>query len=205
MTSAGPDMPAGEPITTVVPEPRRRVFRRLTFGGRLAAFAWRWVQRSFFYLSPEPANAWRRFLLRCFGARVDASAKIFPSVRIIHPWNLTIGPGSVVCHNVVLDCQAPIAIGAHSRVSQFSHLCTATHSYERREMPIIGRPIKIGDHCWLAADVYVGCGVQIGDGVVVGARSGVFRDIEADSVVAGSPAEVKHTRGVPRDEVKPSS
>ncbi len=204
MTPVGPNQPAGEPITTVVPEPRRRVFRRLTFGGRLAAFAWRWVQRFLFFLSPEPANAWRRLLLRCFGARVDGSAKINPSVRIIHPWNLTLGPGSVVCHNVVLDCQAPITIGAGSRISQFSHLCTATHTYERSDMPIIGLPIKIGDRCWLAADVYVGCGVQIGDGVVVGARASVFRDVKQDTVVVGSPAEVKHIRGPSRDDGIPT-
>ena len=194
MTLAGPDKPAGEPTTTAVPEPRRRVFRRLTFGGRLAAFAWRWAQRSLFYLSPTPANTWRRVLLRCFGARVDRSARIDPSVRIIHPWNLTLCPGAVVCHNVILDCQAPITLGAHTRISQFSHLCTATHSYSRRDMPIVGRPIVIGDRCWLAADVYVGCGVKIADGVVVGARASVFKDVPADTIVVGNPAKAQQVR-----------
>jgi putative colanic acid biosynthesis acetyltransferase WcaF len=188
MTLSTPDQPDSEPITTVVPEPRRRVFRAMTHGEQLAAFAWRLAQRMLFFPSPAPADAWRRFLLSCFGAHVDSTTKINPSARIIHPWNLTLGPGAVVCHYVVLDCQAPIVIGSNSRISQFSHLCTATHTYEQRNMPIIGQPISVGDRCWLAADVYVGCGVTIGDGVVVGARASVFRDVDMDTVVAGSPA-----------------
>jgi len=169
----------------------------MTFGERLTAFAWRWVHRLLFFPSPDFANAWRRLLLGCFGAHIDGTAKINPSTKIIHPWNLTVGPGSVVCHNVILDCQAPIVIGAGSRISQFSHLCTATHTYEQRNMPIIGQPIRIGDRCWLAADVYVGCGVQIGDGVVVGARASVFRDVDAGTVGVGTPAEVKRIRETP--------
>ncbi len=194
MTPAYPNQPDGKPITTVAAKPRDRVFHSMTGGERLAAFAWRWGQRLFFYPSPEPANAWRRVVLRCFGARIDSTAKINPSARIMHPWNLSMGAGAVVCHGVVLDCQAPIDIGAGTRISQFSHLCTATHTYHQRDMPIIGRPIKVGDRCWLAADVYVGCGVKIGDGVVVGARASVFKDVVADTVVAGSPAVVKLVR-----------
>jgi putative colanic acid biosynthesis acetyltransferase WcaF len=194
MTLADPDQTDGESITTVVPIPRRRVFRRLTRGGQLAAFAWRWGQRFLFYPSPIFANAWRRFLLRCFGTRIDSTATISPSVRIIHPWNLTLGPGVVICHNVVLDCQAPITVGEMTRISQFSHLCTATHSYEHRNMPIIGRRIKVGNRCWLAADVFIGSGVTIGDRAILGARSSVFRDIPPGMVMIGSPARACKSR-----------
>jgi putative colanic acid biosynthesis acetyltransferase WcaF len=189
MSLEGPEQLACAPSITVVPAPRRRVFRRMTTREQVAAFAWRWVQRFMVYPSPAVLHGWRRFLLRCFGARVDVTVRVNPTVRIIHPWNLTLGRGVVVCDRVVLDCQAAISIGAGSRISQFSHLCTATHRYERREMPIIGKPIRIGDGCWLAADVYVGCGVQVGDGAVVGARASVFRDVAANTIAIGEPAK----------------
>jgi putative colanic acid biosynthesis acetyltransferase WcaF len=179
----------GEPVTTVMPEPRRRVFRRLTPGGRLADFAWRWAQRLIFHPSPTPFHAWRRWVLRLFGAKIHPSAVIHRSVRIIHPWNLTVGPGTTIRQRVILDCQAPVTIGAHTEISQFTHLCTATHVYNRRDMPILGQPISIGDRCWLAADVFVACGVKIADGVVVGARASVFRDITANTVAIGEPAK----------------
>lgn len=188
MIQGDANLPEPQPVTTVVPEPRRRVFRRLTRGGLIADFAWRWTQRLLFYPSPVLANVWRCWLLRRFGANVHRSVVIHPTVRIVHPWNLTVRNGGTICHNVVLDCQAPITIGVNTHISQFSHLCTATHIYDQRAMPIIGRPISIGEKCWLAADVFVGSGVSVGDSVVLGARSSVFRDVPSGVIMAGSPA-----------------
>ncbi len=188
MIDSGAAQPEREPVTTIVPEPRNRVFRELTSGAKLADFAWRWVQRLLLQPSPVSANGWRLWVLRRFGAKVHATVKIHPHVRIIHPWNLTIERGVVVMHDVILDCQAPLRIGSATRISQLSHLCTATHEYEKRDMPIIGQPITVGRDCWLAADVFVGSGVNIGDGAVLGARCSVFRDVPAKALVAGSPA-----------------
>lgn len=192
MTPAALEQPDGVPVTTVVPEPKRRVFRRLTFGGRLADFTWRWTYKLLFHPSPQSANFWRRWVLNCFGATIARTAVIHRSVRIIHPWNLTLEKDTVVLHGVILDCQAPIRIGAATRISQLVHLCTATHEYEQCHMPIIGLPISIGSGCWLAADVFVGCGVTIGDGVVLGARCSVFKDVPPGALVAGSPARKLH-------------
>jgi putative colanic acid biosynthesis acetyltransferase WcaF len=57
-------------------------------------------------------------------------------------------------------------------------------------MPLITAPITIGAYAWIAADVFVGPGVTIGDEAVVGARSSVFRNVEPGMVVAGNPARV---------------
>ncbi len=192
MTGSAAEQRDSGPITTVVPAPKRRVFRRLTFGGRVVDFTWRWTHKLLFYPSPLSANFWRRWVLRCFGATIGSTVVIHRSVRIIHPWNLTLEKGVVVLHNVILDCQAPVRIGAGTRISQLAHLCTATHEYEQRHMPIIGLPITVGSGCWLAADVFVGSGVTIGDGAVLGARSSVFRDVPPGALVAGSPAKTIH-------------
>lgn len=179
--------PGGSAIT-IVPPPRRRIFRRLTRRGRLAAFAWRWAYRLLFYPSPSPATAWRIWLLKLFGADIATGARIHPTARIVHPWNLTLGRGVTVFHCVILDCQAPVTIGPGTRISQFSHLCTATHAYNQCKMPIVGKPISIGRDCWLAADVFIGSGVTVGDHSVLGARCSVFRDVPAGVIVAGSPS-----------------
>jgi putative colanic acid biosynthesis acetyltransferase WcaF len=49
--------------------------------------------------------------------------------------------------------------------------------------------LRIGANVWVAADAFVGPGVNIGDNVVVGARSVVLRDVEANTLVAGNPAK----------------
>lgn len=42
---------------------------------------------------------------------------------------------------------------------------------------------------WVAADAFVGMGVTIGEGAVVGARAAVFKDVEPWTVVGGNPAK----------------
>jgi len=85
-------------------------------------------------------------------------------------------------------CVAPIRIGAHATVSQYSYLCSASHDFEDPRMPLTTAPIVIGDQAWVCADVFVGPGLTIGPGAVVGARSSVYRDVAPWTVVGGNPA-----------------
>jgi acetyltransferase-like isoleucine patch superfamily enzyme len=49
-------------------------------------------------------------------------------------------------------------------------------------------PVKIGDHCWVAADVTVLRGVEIGEQSVVGARSLVTKSMPPHTLALGNPA-----------------
>ena len=51
-------------------------------------------------------------------------------------------------------------------------------------------PITIGNNCWIAANVVICGGVEIGDGCVIGAGSVVNRNIPPNSFAAGSPCRV---------------
>ncbi len=51
-----------------------------------------------------------------------------------------------------------------------------------------GKPITIGNDCWIASNVVICAGVTIGNNVVVGAGSVVTRDIPDNCFAAGSPA-----------------
>jgi putative colanic acid biosynthesis acetyltransferase WcaF len=84
---------------------------------------------------------------------------------------------------------ATIRIGAHATVSQYCFLCTASHDIETADMPLVTSSIQIGEGAWIAADVFVGPGVKIGQGAVVGVRSTVLKDVEPWTVVAGNPAK----------------
>ena len=101
-----------------------------------------------------------------------------------------MGDHSCLGENTDCYCVDRICIGAHSTVSQYSFLCTASHDHTNSAMPLITAPIVIGERVWVAADVFVGPGVAIGDGAVIGARSSVYRNIEPWTVVAGNPATV---------------
>ena len=110
-----------------------------------------------------------------------------------------MGDYSCVAPDVDCYCVALIKIGAHATVSQYSYLCTATHDIENPAMPLVTAPIVIGNGAWVAADVFVGPGVTIGEGTVVGARSSVFKDVAPWIVAAGNPA-----RELRKRELKPT-
>ncbi len=98
--------------------------------------------------------------------------------------------GDHSCLSESVDCYSvdKIRIGAHTTVSQYSFLCTASHDYETSGMPLVSAPITLGDRVWVTADVFVGPGVTIGDGAVITARSSVFGDIPPWIVARGNPA-----------------
>lgn len=64
-----------------------------------------------------------------------------------------------------------------------------------REQGVSRTGVRIGSNCWIGAGVAILDGVTIGDGCVVGAGSIVSRDLEPDTVSAGSPARVVRKRG----------
>jgi putative colanic acid biosynthesis acetyltransferase WcaF len=139
-------------------------------------------------------HSWRRWLLRAFGAKVGAGAHPYPKARIWAPWNLRMREHSCLADDVDCYSVATVTVGAHATVSQYTHLCTASHDYREPTMPVIAGPIEIGPHAWIAAGAFVGPGVTVGEGAVVGARSTVVADVEPWTVVAGAPAVERSRR-----------
>jgi len=105
-----------------------------------------------------------------------------------------MGDYSCLANDVDCYCVAPIKLGKHVTVSQYSYLCSASHDYNTPKMPLIIASITIDDFAWIAADVFVGPGVHIGEGTVVAARSTVINDIAIWKFAAGNPAIVKGER-----------
>lgn len=188
---------------TVIPPPRRRSFVPEPWRIRCLVVIWRIVRQVLFRLSPPPLNPLRVGLLNLFGARVHRTAFVHPRIRIDRPWNLRIGPGSVLQHGIIIESMGPIDIGRRTHISQFAYLCSGSHDYRRRDMRVVTRPIHIGDDVWLASDVFVGPGVTIGNRVIVGARSNVFRDLPPDTIAAGNPARPMRPR--PPDQCAPDA
>ncbi|KUR75528.1 MULTISPECIES: acetyltransferase [Alphaproteobacteria] len=144
--------------------------------------------------TPPPLHRWRALLLRGFGAKIAPGAKIYGSAIVWHPANLTLGSGSVIGPRVRVYNQGAITIGANSVISQGAHLCASSHDYDDPDFRLILKPIVIGDHVWVAADAFVGPGVSINDGAVLGARAVAVRDVDAWTVQGGNPARLIRMR-----------
>ena len=130
---------------------------------------------------PIAAALWRKTRQICAPLSV---------VGVWAPWNLEMGDHACLSEGVDCYCVEKIRIGAHSTVSQYSFLCTASHDHHMATMPLVAAPITIGERVWITADVFVGPGVTIGDGAVVTARSSCVQRPAALEVVAGNPTRV---------------
>jgi putative colanic acid biosynthesis acetyltransferase WcaF len=160
------------------------------FRGRSAIVTQLWwlVQSSLFAWSPQILYGWRRWLLRLFGARIGQHVLIRPTVRVTYPWKLTIGDFAWVGDQVELYTLGEIEIGEHTVISQRCYLCTGSHDYTQPGFDIYAKPIRIACQAWLASDVFVAPGVEIGEGAVVGVRSTVLQPLPAGMICYGSPA-----------------
>jgi putative colanic acid biosynthesis acetyltransferase WcaF len=156
---------------------------------RAARLLWSLAWLLLFRPSPKPLHAWRRALLRLFGARLGQGVVVHASARVWAPWNLEMGDFSSLAPFVDCYCVDRIRLGRCVTVSQYSFLCTASHDIESPDMRLTRAPITLGDHVWIAADAFVGPGVTVAAGAVVGARASAFRDVPAWTVVAGNPAK----------------
>lgn len=183
-------MTSGSERKTGGGEPRQIAYgSNYTFSEYLNRFLW-WLAQPAFRFSPRLFYFWRNNLLRLFGARIGPGVKIYPSARITFPWNLEVGPRSVIAWDVVLYNLGPIKIGADVIISQYAHLCAGNHDFRSADFRLLRDPICICDRVWIAADVFIGPGVTVGAGSVVYARSVVTGDVPERSVYAGHPAKL---------------
>lgn len=174
----------------VTPYPRAEVLRR---------WVWLFVQSTLFRWSPRPLHGFRARLLRWFGAEIAEPARVvvFPTVRVMFPWRLTLEARAMLGPFVNVYNLAPVRIGYGVNVSQHCHLCAGTHDFTRWSMPLVTKPIVIERNAWLGADVFVGPGVTIGELAVIGARAVVVKDQPARMICAGHPCRPLKPRAEP--------
>ena len=117
---------------------------------------------------------------------------------VIQGWNKiklkTLPPYVGAGTGQYIQCINGIEIGEYVRLGPGVKLISSDHDLSDFQKHIESPPIIIGDYCWLAANVVLLPGVQLGSHVVVAAGSVVTKSFPEDNVIlAGIPAKiVKH-------------
>ena len=166
------------------------------FRGRPAWFVQIWwlVQSILFHPSPQIFYGWRRFLLRLFGAHIGKGVLIRPSVTVTYPWKLWIGDWSWVGDHATLYSLGDIVIEDNAVVSQQVYLCAGSHDFRRPSFDLYAKSVRIEAEAWVAARAFVGPGVTVGRGAILGACSVAFRDVPAGMICAGNPFRIIRPR-----------
>jgi acetyltransferase-like isoleucine patch superfamily enzyme len=157
------------------------------------------MRREAFVRMPVEGN-----LLECFAEgrlEIGAWTLLEPGVWITAPGRarVRIGYGCFLNRNVMIASHQLVEIGDHCMLANGCFVSDADHRHDDPDVPITWQgftskgPTRIGDNCWLGANVVVTSGVTIGERSVIGANSVVTHDIPPWSVAVGAPAHVVKT------------
>jgi acetyltransferase-like isoleucine patch superfamily enzyme len=162
----------------------------------------RWIAGGIEFLSNRavthvPSHRIRRlWYRRVLGVELGAGASIHLgcSIWLNSPGQvrrerlLRIGARAWIGQRGTLDVRYGIEIGDDVAISPMVTILTATHDPQHPSFPMVGRPVVIEDHAWIATRAMVMPGVRIGRGAVVAAGAVVTRDVPPGTIVGGVPA-----------------
>jgi putative colanic acid biosynthesis acetyltransferase WcaF len=185
VTPTSPTTHAAAAARLISPVPASWKIRRLL---------WSIVQGTLYRYSFHTWSNWRAMLLRLFGAKIGPRCIIRRTARIYYPWLLEIGDLAVIGDRAEIYNLGTITIGDRVMISQEAYLCAGTHDYTQPAMPLVTAPITVGADAWICARAFIGPGVAVGEGAVVGACAVANKNVPPWTVVAGNPARVVKKR-----------
>jgi acetyltransferase-like isoleucine patch superfamily enzyme len=178
---------------------------------RLWAQKWRWYERNslpwnrlqihMHFMRREAFVRWPVHgnvlqALREDRLRIGSGTLLEPNVWITAPNDarVHIGAGTFLNMGVMIAAEHLVEIGDHCMLANGCFVSDSSHRYDDPQRPITWQgfqskgPTRIGDNCWLGANVVVTSGVTIGERCVIGANSVVTHDVEPFTLAAGAPA-----------------
>jgi maltose O-acetyltransferase len=155
----------------------------------------RWARVLFQRLNnthPDEQELCQQLLKELLG-KCGKHSRIEPPFHCDYGDNITLGDRVFINFDCIFLDVYSIVIGNDILIGPKVQLYTAAHSTNlepNHTRGCFGKPIVIGDHCWLGGGVIVCPGVSIGDRYVVGAGSVVTRNIPKESLAVGNPARI---------------
>ena len=160
-----------------------------------------WMQK--YNTLPYSERAKRYEMIRKQFGSVGTNVSVADGIIIGFGDNIHIGNNVSINYNCILNDCNEITIGNNVLIAPGVQINTASHPVPADERltanwdPKSGeyrwrtysKPIKIGNNCWVGANVTILCGVTIGDNAVVAAGAVVIKDVPANTLVGGVPAK----------------
>ncbi|MCC5895080.1 MAG: sugar O-acetyltransferase [Alkalibacterium sp.] len=139
------------------------------------------------------ADVERRKQIKTIFGSVGETITVEPSLRVDYGYNIHVGDNFYANFNCVFLDVCPITIGRNAMLGPGVSMVTPEHPLnpdERNSGQEFGRPITIGNNCWVGTNATIIGGVTLGDNCVVAAGAVVTKSFPDNVVIAGVPAQV---------------
>ena len=164
------------------------IWERLMRGG--------WERYMLFQVGVIPSLHIRKWIYKCLGARIGNKSVFHFKTEVRTPENLTVGEGTIIGDNALLDARGGLELGKSVNLSSNVSIYTVQHDHRDPDFKCtkLNAKVTIDDRAWIGCNVIVLPGVHIGEGAVCCAGCVVTKDVEPYAVVAGIPAKKVNER-----------
>jgi len=127
------------------------------------------------------------FFKKC-GKRLELGRDL----TILNSYNIEIGDDVYIAKGSWLNGMGELVIADQVIIAPYVVISTMQHVFKNNSVRFGGSvpgKVTIGKGTWLAAHVSVKCGVNIGEGSIIGANAFVVKDTKNNSIYGGVPAK----------------
>ena len=152
----------------------------------------RYLTRKLNLTTEEEGEERDEAIRKLFGSTGE-SVTIEPSFRCDYGYNIHVGNHFFANFGCVILDVCEVRFGENCMLAPGVHIYTATHPInpiERNKGPEFGKPVIIGNNCWIGGGAIINPGVTIGDNVVIASGAVVTKDVPSNVVVGGNPARI---------------
>lgn len=107
--------------------------------------------------------------------------------------NISVGENFFANYGCIILDVNKVTIGKNCMIAPNVCIFSATHpvrAEERYNGVELGKPVTIGDNCWIGGGAIINPGVTLGDNVVVASGAVVTKSFGDNVVIGGNPAKI---------------
>ncbi len=139
----------------------------------------------------NPPEKIRELFSKLTESEIDETFGLFPPFYTDCGKNIKIGKNVFINACCRFQDQGGIEIGDGSLIGHNTTIATLNHDFNpAKRQNLTPSPVKIGKNVWIGSDCTILPGVEIGDGVIIGAGSVVTKSIPTNTIAVGNPARV---------------